>query len=193
MSVAVKKPRGRPKKIPIEVEEAIALDLREEGSLRTVAARYGVSPSTVQRVGKDAGIALDHRRTEKATRARIITAAASRALLSERFLEAAHNMLDLMNKKYEVYGITGLGDVVTHHLKRPQAGDMRSFMQAATYASDRHIAIARFDSEAETARSDVDLFLKAMSGKSEASVPMGESEQHLRSEGPKSLEQVSQS
>lgn len=162
------KPRAKPgpkRKITLEVEEAIAEDLRLEVSHRKIATKMGISPAAVQKIAKKYGIQSGKRtQTEQATRARMVDLKSARTLLSARMLQKANEMLDLMEQKYEVFNFTGLGDFKTRLISRPQSGDMRNFMTAAAVAVDKHVVIAKLDQESDTSASDVDQWLRSVAG-----------------------------
>lgn len=155
-----------PSPIPEETKRAVLEDLEaENGSTRDIAERYGISPASVSRIGSAAGIALDRSKTKNATEAAVADAAASRVLLSKRFLAEAHNALDALHQPHTAFNFGGKDNTYAEKkLPEPPTGDKRNLMIIAATAADKHMQLDRHDSDT-TGLAAVDSWLLFMSGK----------------------------
>lgn len=140
-----------PKPLNPEKRAAIADTIRETAGTRStgsIAKEHGVSRTTVHRIAKEAGLedAWERSQTEKATRARVVDLAAGRAALQERWLLKANEALDRSEAPCVVYSFGGqFNEYAEHTLDKPPAGEYRSFVTAAAVATDKLVALAKFD------------------------------------------------
>jgi hypothetical protein len=118
-----------------------------EGSARKVAARHNVSPSTVRKIARES---RDPEPAEEAATAEAVpemTLAEARAALQRRWLATANQGLDWSTEAYTVYGFGGQdGDYSEHTLDRPPAADWGHYIKGAGLATDKMLALAKFDS-----------------------------------------------
>lgn len=151
---------------------AILEDIRSGAlSRNAIARKHGRSPGTVSNIATDAGlegIAFDRAAVEKATRARTVDMAAARAALQERWLGKANEALDRSEAPCVVYAFSaGTGMYSEHILDQPPASDYRSFVTAAAVATDKLVALAKFDAAdtgVEKAASVIDTLMDALRG-----------------------------
>ncbi len=131
--------------------EAIADTIREAVGTRStgsIAKEHGVSRTTVHRIAHEAGLdgAWERSQTVNATRARSIDLADARTKLQERWLQKANEGLDRSESACTVYGFGGqFGEFNSHELDLPPANDYRSFVTAAAVATDKMLALAKYD------------------------------------------------
>ncbi len=154
--------QGRP--ISKKTEANILDHLDRETPRNQIARDLGISPSTVTNIARKHGSNFDRTKTKKATHARTLDNKARRALLAKRMLDAADQALTDMSAPYTVhdFGFSGYGrrdedgemvgggwEFVTKELKRPPAGDQRSFMVISATAIDKSIVIDKHDNADE--------------------------------------------
>jgi hypothetical protein len=103
-----------------------------------IARRRNVSPATVTKIAKDAGLteAFDRSQTINATRARQFDAALERSVLIERMYGVAGRMLDRVESPYTqvISGPAGAEFVTT---KLPPLRDAQAGMSSAAIAIDK--------------------------------------------------------
>lgn len=129
---------------------AIADAIRDGGTCRGIAREHQVAPDTVRRIAATVGIEHPFARTqtEDATRARMADLAAQRTEVSALFLRRAREALEQFDAPHVVFNIGGRDNVYTEHLMdRPPTGDMRNLATIAGIAVQRHMELARFDTD----------------------------------------------
>lgn len=127
-------------------------ELADEGlSVREVAARLGVAPSTVTRTARRMGLAFDRSATERATAARVADAKARRAQTAMRLLELANAELDRLNRPYRAHAFVGgqMAGYLEHVLPQPDAAARLAIVRAAGHLVDRHVRLAEADGSDE--------------------------------------------
>lgn len=146
---------GLADRIPDDVRAAIVEEVRAGKTTRAVAREFGVSEASVRRYARAQGVASATRElTEKATRTKIATMAASRAELARLLLEDAHRLRAQMWQPAKVAMTVSLGDgggstVVDHPLDEPTFKDKQAIMTACAIALDKHIKVIQFDGSPE--------------------------------------------
>lgn len=137
------------KRVSDTEREAILADIRAGClSRNAIARKHGRSMGTVTVIADAAGLSdsFDRSVTLNATRARSIDLADARTRLQERWLSKANEGLDRSEKTCTVYGFGGqFGEFNSHELDLPPAGDYRSFVTAAAVATDKMLALAKYD------------------------------------------------
>lgn len=135
---------GRPDLKRAQLRTFHAQDL----SVRAIAARLGVSRSTVSRWAKQDGLAFDRSRTAQAVAAQAIDLAAGRQRLAEKLLTRAEQALDDLDKPYLVYNFGGRDNTYNEH-KLPAAPVevKRSVVTMAAIAFDKLSRIVEKDPE----------------------------------------------
>jgi len=142
-----------PPRIPDETREAILADIRGGGTCRGIAEHHGVSPSTVTKLAKDAGIAnaFERAQTKNATEARLADNRARRAELSSRLLKKAGQLLDQMDRPHRVFNFGGKDNTFEERvLDVPPTGDLRNLMVTAATAIDKHVVLEKVDADSGT-------------------------------------------
>ena len=133
------------------IEQAIR-DGAGQCSRNGIARQFGVAASTVSKIATEAGIepAFDRSQTVNATRAKAVDLAAGRAALAERWLAKANEALDRSEAPCTAYSFGGqLGEYAEHELPKPPAGEYRSFVTAAAVATDKLVALNKYDAGGE--------------------------------------------
>jgi hypothetical protein len=132
--------------------EAILADIHTgELSRNAIARKHGRSVGTITNIAATAGLsesAFDRSATVNATRARSIDLADARLKLQERWARKAVEGLDRSESPCTVYGFVGtqLGaEFISEELPLPPANDYRSFVTAAAVATDKMLALAKYD------------------------------------------------
>lgn len=148
-------PESDPTMPPLDdaTREAIRADIEAtagtpDGSVRKIAARHDVSTATVRRVAKAAHLVDPWSRdsTEKASRARSVDLAAERLRLQERWARKANEALDRSEQACTVFSFGGqFNEYAEHTMELPPAADYRSFVTAAAVATDKMVALAKYD------------------------------------------------
>lgn len=136
-------------------KEAIRNDLRStygtsEGSVLKVAARHGVSATSVRRLTRELGLVSSESRarTKNATDAQRTDLAARRAALSERFVAAAERALDDMEAPAVIYNFGGKDNTYNERrVSRPPTGDLRNLAIIAATMFDKHKVADQYDAQ----------------------------------------------
>ena len=118
-------------------------ELADEGlSVREVAARLSVAPSTVTRTARRMGLAFDRSATERATAARIADAKARRAETAARLLDLVNSELDRLHRPYRTHAFVGGQDAgyLEHVLPQPDAPARLAIVRAAGHLVDKHLS-----------------------------------------------------
>lgn len=138
-------PRGRP--VTDETRSRLLQALRE-GMTRNAASReFGIAAATVTKIAKAEGISFDRAKTAAAVEAHRIDLAASRQLLAEKMMTAAHEMLDDLAKPYVVYNFGGKDNTFnSHEFATPPVEVKRNIMTTAGIAFDKATRIVEKDS-----------------------------------------------
>lgn len=113
--------------------------LHAEGkSLRQIAELMNFAPATISTHAKAMLLDFDHTQTEMATRARTIDLAESRALLAQKLMLVAHDLLDATERPYTVYNFGGATNSFRDKvLDRPPADVKRQMITAAAIVIDK--------------------------------------------------------
>jgi transposase-like protein len=125
-------------------------ELADEGySVREVAARLGVAPSTITRNAQRMGLSFDRSATERATAARVADAKARRAETAARLIDMVNTELDRLNRPYRVHAFVGGQDAayLEHVLPQPDAAARLAIIRAAGVLADKHVKLAEFDGD----------------------------------------------
>jgi Helix-turn-helix domain len=148
-----------------DAEKARIRQLHAEGlSCAQIAAALGRSKSAVSRQCKAMGLVFDRAQTKAATRAKVADNASRRADTSRRFLEKANELLDMMDQPHVAYSFGGRDNTyVEHAFEKPPVDALRSLMQSAAQAFDKHLGQDRHDSD-QGGLSAVDAWLRGMLG-----------------------------
>lgn len=146
------------------IEQAIR-DGAGHRSRNGIARQFGVAASTVSRIATDAGIedAFDRSNTVNATRAKAVDLSAARLALQERWVAKANEALDRSEKPCVVYAFGGRENTFeSWEFELPPASEYRSFVTAAAVATDKLVALAKYDAGGEEA-DDAKSMLTALS------------------------------
>lgn len=130
------------------IERAAIVEAIEAGELscRQIARAHGVGASTVSRIAAAEGLTFDRTRTASATAAHVEDMKHQRAALAQELLDAAQDLLTLLDEPCIVFNIGGKDNTYTQHrLERPPASDARNYMTAAAVAIDKHVALLKVD------------------------------------------------
>lgn len=134
-----------------EAERAEILRLARAGSSRNQIAReVQRSYWAVDQVCKANGISFDRSATKAAVAAHVVDIKARRAAQRLKYLDVVDEMLQRATDTYEVYAfVSGPdgGEFMSSTLNKAPAGDVRSLVQAATYASKIELDIDARDSD----------------------------------------------
>jgi transposase-like protein len=125
-------------------------ELADEGySVREVAARLGVAPSTITRNAQRMGLSFDRSATERATSARVADAKARRAETAARLIDLVNGELDRLNRPYRTHAFVGGQDAgyLEHVLPQPDAAARLAIIRAAGHLVDKHLKLAEFDGD----------------------------------------------
>jgi len=147
-----------------DAEKARIRALHEQGlNCAQIAAETGRSKSTVTRQCQAMGLRFDREQTKAATAAKVADSAARRAETSRRFLEKTNELLDQMDQPHTAFNFGGKDNTYEEHeFDKPPVDALRTLMQAAGQAFDKHLAQDRHDSGGEEGGSAVDRWLAAM-------------------------------
>jgi hypothetical protein len=129
------------------IEQAIR-DGAGQVSRNAIAKQFGVAGSTVGKIATEAGLteAFDRTKTERATRARSVDLADVRLRLQERWAAKANEALDRSERECQVFAFGGqFNEFSSEILPLPPAADYRSFVTAAAVATDKMVALAKYD------------------------------------------------
>lgn len=130
-----------------------------------IAAELGRVKSTITRQCKAMGLSFDREQTKAATEAKVADSAARRAETSRRFLEKANELLDQMDRPHIAYNFGGKDNTYEEHeFEKPPVDALRTLMQAAATAFDKHMAQDKHDAAGEEGGSAVDQWLRMMMG-----------------------------
>ena len=130
-----------------------------------IAAELGRSKSAITRQCKAMGLSFDREKTKAATAAVVADSAARRAETSRRFLEKAGELLDQMDQPHTAFNFGGKDNTYEEHkFEKPPVDALKTLMQAAAVAFDKHIAQDKHDAAGEEGGSAVDQWLRMMMG-----------------------------
>lgn len=134
--------------VPEETRAEVLRLARSGLSRNEVARRVDVSTATVSRICKAAvpPVTFDRTKIAQATDAKVQDAKARRAAISEGLLDDLGKIRDMLFTEQDRVMVTKDGDVVNYQAK-PDAGDLRNLMTAIGIALDKHVVLARFDSD----------------------------------------------
>lgn len=139
---------------PLSDEKRLAIcELADSGlSVREVASRLGIAPSTVTRAARRMGIAFDRSATEHATAARVADAKARRAETAVRLLDLANAELDRLSRPYRAHAFVGgqLAGYYEHVLPQPDAAARLAIVRTAGTLLDKHVRLLETGSEDHT-------------------------------------------
>jgi Helix-turn-helix domain len=149
-----------------DAERARIRELHAQGlSCTRIAAEIGRSKSAVTRQCQAMGLAFDRAQTKTATAAKVADNAARRAEISRRFLEKSADLLDQMDQPHTAFNFGGKDNTYEEHeFSKPPVDALKTLVQAAGIAFDRHIAQDRHDAAGEEGGSAVDQWLRMMMG-----------------------------
>lgn len=147
-----------------DAERARIRELHAQGlSCTRIAAEIGRSKSAVTRQCQAMGLEFDRAQTRTATAAKVADNASRRAEISRRFLEKSADLLDQMDQPHTAFNFGGKDNTYEEHeFSKPPADALRTLMQAAGQAFDKHLAQDKHDSAGEEGGSAVDRWLSAM-------------------------------
>lgn len=130
------------------------LALHADGMSRNDIARtVKRSSSTVTRIVHEAGGTFDRTATKAATEARKADLAEKRALLREKYLQRADELLEQMTQPCVVFNFGGKDNTYAERrLDKPPVKDLRDLMQAASTATSAEIRISQADTGQQTER-----------------------------------------
>lgn len=146
-------------------ERARIRELHAQGmSARAIGRAIGRSQGAVSKNAAAMGLSFDRAQTKAATGAKVADSAARRAETSRRFLDKANKLLDQMDRPHIAYNFGGKDNTYEEHqFDRPPVDALRTLMQAAAQAFDKHLAQDRHDADAGNLN-EVDRWLAAMLG-----------------------------
>lgn len=116
-------------RITPQQREAIADAIRAGQGRNEISRDLDVSLGTVTNIAREIGQPFDRRATKAATDARVADAALGRAILAGRSLDVATKMLERLSEL------------------AAEATDVRDVAIAYGIATDKHLQLARFDSD----------------------------------------------
>lgn len=148
-----------------DAERARIRELHAQGmSARGIGHEIGRSQGAVSKNAAAMGLSFDRAQTRTATSAKVADSAARRAGTSRRFLEKANELLDQMDRPHVAYNFGGKDNTYEEHqFDKPPVDALRTLMQAAAQAFDKHLAQDRHDADSGNL-SEVDRWLAAMLG-----------------------------
>ena len=115
-------------------------------SCRAIARQLKCSPSTVSRWAEAEGLKFDRAKTAEAVAAHTIDLAASRTLLAQKMIGAAHVLLDSVGKPYTVFNFGGKDNTYAEHsFDTPPVEVQRNIMTTAGIAFDKATRIVEKD------------------------------------------------
>lgn len=149
-----------------DAERARIRKLHGQGrSCAQIAAEIGRAKSTITRQCQAMGLPFDRAQTKQATAAKVADNASRRAGTSRRFLEKANALLDQMDQPHVAFNFGGKENSYNEHrFDKPPVDALRTLMQAAAVAFDRHMAQDKHDAAGEEGGSAVDQWLRMMMG-----------------------------
>jgi hypothetical protein len=119
-------------------------------SCAQIAAEISRSKSAVSRQCAAMGLAFDRAQTKAATAAVVADSAALRAQTSRRFLVKANDLLDMMDEPHVAFNFGGKDNTYEEHeFEKPPVDALRSLMQSAAQAFDRHLAQDKHDAKGD--------------------------------------------
>lgn len=132
-------------------------ELHSQGLSRNAIAReLNVSPSTVSKRAKEAGLGFDRSQTAIAVAAQSIDLAARRARLVERMMDLAEDTVSIIEAgELEQVQITQAGKVV-RTTRKPDMTDRRNAVTISGIAVDKATKLLDRDSGVESATSTLD-------------------------------------
>jgi Helix-turn-helix domain len=133
-------------------------------SCAQIAAELGRSKSAVSRQCAAMGLRFDREQTKAATAAVVADSASLRAQTGRRFLDKCNHLLDMMDEPFTAFNFGGKDNTYEEHeFDKPPVDALRSLMQSAAQAFDKHMAQDKHDADAGNLN-DVDAWLAWMSG-----------------------------
>ncbi|WP_055491696.1 hypothetical protein [Streptomyces sp. TP-A0356] len=138
---------------------------QQEFPVRQIAAEVGSSTGSVSTVCRLAGVVLDRRQTQAATRARQVDAAARRAELAEELLALSRDELARLRRPHtEYWGVGGsTPTVLSRTMPEPPPRARRDLIGGAVALLDRYMRLIEAD-RGRSDYSDVDRWLAGMTG-----------------------------
>ena len=139
-------------RIPDDTRDAVAADLRAgELSVRAIATKHDVSPTSVSAIGRDIGVeAAGRAQTQNATEARLIDYRAKRAQIREQLARDTIRLQAQLWQPCVMRKFGGkdntLGEV---DLPEPTFEDKRNIMTTIGIAVDKMAVLDRADAEAD--------------------------------------------
>lgn len=128
-----------PQQTPLSDEQRLRIaELADQGvSVRGIAARLKIAPSTVTHVGRRMGLSFDHSATAAATSARMTDAKARRAETALRLLEVANAELDRLTRPYRAHAFVGgqAAGYLEHVLPQPDVSARLAIARTAATCS----------------------------------------------------------
>ena len=148
-----------------DAERARIRELHAQGmSSRAIARELGRSQGAVSKNAAAMGLSFDREQTKAATAAMVADSAALRAQTSRRFLVKAGGLLDQMDQPFTAFNFGGKDNTYNEHeFEHPPVDALKSLMQSAAIAFDKHLAQDKHDADAGNLN-DVDAWLAWMSG-----------------------------
>lgn len=127
-----------------ELRDQLVAELRsEEDSIRVIAKRHGLSPSTLSRLAQAEGLRTAHRpQTEAAIAAASMDYAARRARLRLRLMDKAEGIVEQLDKPLTVWNFGGSRNTYAQkRLPRPDVASQRSIVATVGILIDKMHAL----------------------------------------------------
>ena len=135
-------------------------------SSRAIARELGRSQGAVSKNAAAMGLSFDREQTKAATAAVVADSAALRAQTSRRFLVKSGDLLDQMDQPHTAFNFGGKDNTYEEHeFEKPPVDALKSLMQSAALAFDKHLAQDKHDAKGDEGGSALDQWIKAMLGK----------------------------
>lgn len=130
-------------------QQTTILALHAAGHTRNQIAREAnVSPSSVTKICRAAGLGFDRTATAKATQAKVVDAKARRADLAMLLLEDAHRLRAQLWQPARLVNFGGKDNTLAETtLDEPLFGDKRNIMNAVAIAVQRHESLVKMDAD----------------------------------------------
>jgi hypothetical protein len=126
---------------------AKARALFDEGlSCAQIASKLSVSKATVSRWAAYEGLKFDRAKTAAATQAKQVDLAEARLILANRMFAAAEDMLDMLDKPFEVFNFGGKDNTFNSaRLDRPPVEARRNIITSTAIVFDKLTRIVEKD------------------------------------------------
>jgi hypothetical protein len=149
-----------------DAERARIRELHAQGmSASAIGRAIGRSQGAVSKNAAAMGLSFDRAQTKAATAAKVADSAARRAETSRRFLEKANELLDMTEQPHVAFNFGGKENSYNEHeFSKPPVDALKTLVQAAAVAFDRHMAQDKHDAAGEEGGSAVDQWLRMMMG-----------------------------